>query len=81
MKKNDIAVIVLIVSISLVTSFFVIKAVLGEPKKANVKVEVVDPIAADIVQPSSTIFNKNSINPTVVIQIGNPANKQPFVGN
>jgi hypothetical protein len=81
MKKNDMAVIVLIVSISLVVSFFVVKSVFGEPKKANVKVEVVEPISADIVQPSNIVFNKDAINPTVVIQIGNPANKQPFVGN
>lgn len=81
MKKNDMAVIVLIVSISLVVSFFVVKAVVGEPKKANVKVEVIEPISANIVQPPNTIFNKNAINPTVVIQIGNPANKQPFVSN
>lgn len=80
MKKNDIAMIILIVSISLVTSFFIVKTIIGEPQKANVKAEVVDPISAEIVQPQSSIFNKESINPTVVIQIGNPANQQPFGG-
>ena len=81
MKKNDIALIVLIVSISLVTSFFVVGTILGEPKKANVRVEVIDQISSDIVQPPNTIFNKDALNPTVVIQIGNPANLQPFSGN
>jgi len=81
MKKNDIALIILIVSISLVVTYFGLKAILGEPKNDATKAEVVEPISAQIVQPSSTIFNKDAINPTVNIQIGNSANQQPFGGN
>lgn len=80
MKRNDIALLILIVSITLVISFFVVKAIFGEPQNQAVKVEKVEPVSADIVQPSSSIFNKDAINPTVVIQIGNPANQQPFNG-
>lgn len=80
MKKNDIALLILIVSITLVISFLVVKAVFGEPQKQAVQVEKVDPIASEITQPSSAIFNKDAINPTVVIQIGTPANQQPFNG-
>lgn len=80
MKKNDIALLILIVSLTLVISFLVVKAIFGEPQKQAVKVEKVDPIASDITQPSSAIFNKDAINPTVVIQIGTPANQQPFNG-
>jgi hypothetical protein len=79
-KRNDIALLILIVSITLVISFFVVKAIFGEPQNQAVKVEKVEPVSADIVQPSSGIFNKDAINPTVVIQIGNPANQQPFNG-
>ena len=78
MKKNDIALIVLIVSITLVVSFFIVKAVFGEPKKQAVQVEKVETIQPGITEPSAAIFNKDAINPTVVIQIGNPANQQPF---
>ena len=81
MKKNDIALIVLIVSISLVGTYFIAKAIIGEPKNSAVSAEVVEPISADIVQPSNKIFNKDAINPTVNIQIGNSANQQPFSGN
>jgi hypothetical protein len=77
-KRNDIALLILIVSITLVISFFVVKAVFGEPQKTAVKVEKVDEISSSIVQPSKSIFNKDAINPTVVIQIGSPANNQPF---
>jgi len=79
-KRNDIALLILIVSLSLVISFLIVKAVFGEPQNQAVKAEVVQPISSQIVQPSSSIFNKNAINPTVVIQIGNPANQQPFNG-
>lgn len=78
MKKNDIALVVLIVSITLVMSFFLLKAVFGEPAKKAVQVEKVEPIAADLKPPPADVFNKDAINPTIVIQIGNPANQQPF---
>jgi hypothetical protein len=78
MKKNDIALIVLIVSISLVVSYFIVKAIIGNPKGQQATAEVVQPITPDLVQPSSKIFNRDAINPTVVIQIGNPSNQQPF---
>ena len=78
MKRNDIALLILIVSITLVISFFVVKALFGEPQKDAVKVEKIDAISSSIVQPSKSIFNKDAINPTVVIQIGSPANQTPF---
>jgi hypothetical protein len=78
MKKNDIALIVLIVSMSLVISYFIVKAIIGSPKNQQTTAEVVEPIKPDLVQPSNKIFNRDAINPTVVIQIGNPSNQQPF---
>jgi hypothetical protein len=78
MRKNDIALLVLIVSITLVISFFVVKALFGEPQKQAAKVEKVDEISSSILQPSKSIFNKDAINPTIVIQIGSPENQTPF---
>lgn len=81
MKKNDIALIVLIVSVSLVATYFVAKAVIGEPQNQSAKAEVVEPISAELVQPQPKIFNKDAINPTVDIEIGDSSNQQPFGGN
>lgn len=78
MKKNDMALIILIVSISLLVAYFVGKAIIGEPKKQSTQVEVVQPITSNVEQPDPTVFNKDAINPTVPIQIGNPSNQQPF---
>ena len=80
MKKSDIAVLALIVSITLVISFLIVKTIFGEARNESVKVEKVDAISATLVEPSPGIFNRDAINPTVVIQIGNPANQQPFTG-
>jgi hypothetical protein len=79
-KRNDIALLILIISLTLVISFLIVKSVFGEPKNQATKVDKVEPITSQVVQPSSSIFNKDAINPTVVIQIGNPANLQPFNG-
>lgn len=78
MKKNDIALVVLIVSISLVVTYFVAKAIIGDPKGQEMSAEVVEPITSDLTEPSNKIFNRDAINPTVVIQIGDPSNQQPF---
>ncbi len=81
MKKNDFALLILIVSITVVISFLIVKTVFGEPTAANIKVEKVEPISSQVDKPADTIFNHDAINPTVVIQIGNPANQQPFNGH
>ena len=78
MKKNDLAVIILIVSLSLVVSYTVGNSLLGGAKANTAEVESVDKISPTITQPDSKIFNANAINPTVPITIGNPSNQQPF---
>lgn len=80
MKKNDIAILILIASISLVVSFLIVKSLFGESQAGQTKVEKVEPISAELQEPSKNIFNQDAINPTVVIQIGNPSNQQPFGG-
>lgn len=78
MKKNDVAIIILIISITMTISYFLAKAIIGEPKSLNTQVEVVEPITSTVPEPDPTVFNKDAINPTVPIQIGNPSNQQPF---
>lgn len=78
MKRNDIALIVLIVSVSLVVAYSLGEAILGQPQKHIKQVEVVEPISSNVTQPSQIIFNKDAINPAVPIKIGDPSNVQPF---
>lgn len=78
MKKSDIALLILVVSVSVVISYFVGQAVLGGSVAKPVEVETAEPISADIVEPSPDIFSSNAINPTVQIKIGETTNQQPF---
>lgn len=78
MKKNDIALLVLIVSISLIASYFALNAIIGNPSQHTVTVEKVEPISSELPEPSDKIFNEKAIDPAVVIEIGNPSNQQPF---
>ncbi len=69
MKKTDIAMIILIASVSVLIAFFVAKAVFGDTYNGNAKVKTIDRIDSSIVEPSPDIFNKNAINPAVQVNI------------
>jgi hypothetical protein len=70
MKKSDIAMIILIASMSVLIAYFVAKAVIGDVQNESVKVKTTEAITTEIVQPDTTVFNSNAINPTVEVIIG-----------
>lgn len=80
MKKNDIAMIILIASVSALFAYFTGRALIGDPESRAVKVKTVEAISTEVERPDTTVFNKNAINPTVEINIGNSSNQQPFGG-
>lgn len=69
MKKSDIATLIVIVAVVGLLVFFAVKLVIGDQTLQPVNVEVAKPIPAEIVSPSSDIFNDQAINPTVPITI------------
>ena len=69
MKKTDIAMIILIASVSVLISFFVAKSIFGDVYTGTAKVKTIDKIDSSIVEPSTDVFNKNAINPAVQVQI------------
>ncbi len=70
MKRTDIAMIILIASISVLVSYFVAKGVLGDVNNEAVTVKTAEPILPDVTEPDERIFSENSINPTVEVYIG-----------
>jgi len=70
MKKSDVAMIILIASISMLVAYFVAKAVIGDVQNESVKVKTAEAISTDVVQPDTSVFNPNAINPTVEVIIG-----------
>lgn len=70
MKKTDIAMIILIASLSVIGAFFATNALMGDAASEEVLVETADVITSDITPPDPKIFNENAINPTVEVQVG-----------
>lgn len=70
MKKTDIAMIILIASITILIAFFATRAIFGGAANEAIKVQTVDVIDSEIVEPSTSIFNENAINPAVEVQVG-----------
>lgn len=69
MKKADIAMIILIASVSVLVSYFVARSIFGDVYNGAAKVKTIDRIDSTIIEPSADIFNKNAINPAVQVQI------------
>jgi len=69
MKKTDIAMIILIATVSVMVTYFVAKSVIGDTYTGNAKVQTIDKIDSTIIDPSPSIFNKDAINPAVQVQI------------
>lgn len=69
MKKTDLAMIILIASVSILLAYFVANSIFGDVSKESAQVKTIEVINADIVPPSTTIFNKDAINPAVEVQI------------
>ena len=76
MKKTDIAMIILIASISVVVAFFVASSIpfLQMPQR-GAKVETVEKLSDTIDEPDSAVFNKEAINPAVETIIGQSQQK------
>lgn len=74
MKKTDIAMIVLIASLSVIVSFFATNALLGDTANEQVTVKTIEPMTADIAEPDPVIFNSKAINPAVEVQVGRSGN-------
>jgi hypothetical protein len=69
MKKTDIAMIILIASVSILVAYFVGKSIFGSASMGSATVKTIVPISSNIEQPDPTIFNSNAINPSVQISI------------
>lgn len=70
MNKNQIAILVLIVSVAALASYFTGSALLGDKVSTPVDVEYIDTLSADIVAPDPSVYTLDAINPTIPIAIG-----------
>lgn len=69
MKKTDLAMLILIATVSVLAAFFITKAVMGEQATEEIKVKTIQKIDTAVVEPDPEIFNERAINPAVEVQI------------
>ncbi len=77
MKKNDIAVLILIASISFLAAWIIANSFIGEPK-GNQNVKSAEIISSEVDPIDKKVFSRDAINPTVERSIGKSANSLPF---
>ena len=81
MKRKDLVVIISAAIFSSVLALIVSNLFISTDKNSNQEAEFVQPIVADFPQPDKAYFNKDSIDPTQLIRIGQSSNPAPFNGN
>lgn len=79
MKQQDIIVLIVVIAVSGMLAAITSKFIIRPADKAQ-KVEVVLAIEPDFPAPDVRFFNKDSIDPTLPIQIGDNTNADPFKG-
>jgi hypothetical protein len=71
MKSTDIAMIILIASISILVAYGLVSAIPGlKLSDEPVKVKVAEEYSANVTEPDSSVFNNDATNPTVDVTIG-----------
>ena len=71
MKKTDIAMVILIAGVGVAIGYIVASNIsfLKVPK-SGAKIQTIREISSDVEKPNPAIFNKNAINPTVEVFVG-----------
>lgn len=71
MKKSDIAMIILVASVSVAASYGIVGAIPGlKLSDEPVKVKTIEKYESSVDKPDEAVFNRDAINPTVDITIG-----------
>lgn len=78
MKQKDILLIVTVAIFSGVVSILLSNLLISPKKNYNKKAAIVDIITTDFTKPDAKYFNKDSIDPTKLITIGDNSNTTPF---
>lgn len=67
MKRTEIAMIILIASLSMLLTFTLMRSLLGDKIERSATVKEAVEISEQIEQPAKRVFNSKAINPTVEV--------------
>mgnify|MGYP006929321851 CR=1 FL=1 len=62
--------IVLVAGLSVIVAYFAANTLIGKPTTQDAKVRTIDSITSTVTEPDTKVFNKEAINPTVEVNIG-----------
>ena len=71
MKNTEVAMIILVASISVVVSYFLGNVILGDPSERVETLSYMNMIDEGIQEPDIETFNPYALNPTVEVYVGN----------
>jgi hypothetical protein len=78
MKQKDIALILIVSFIGIVLAIVVSNFTFNSKDSKKLKSDVVTAITTEFNEPDKRYFNKESIDPTQIIRIGENTNQKPF---
>lgn len=78
MKQKDILIIVAVAITVGILSYVLAQFLFGGEKAYKLKAPTIDPISSEFKLPDEAYFNKQSLNPTKNITIGDTTNNAPF---
>lgn len=71
MKGSSWATVVLIAIVATIVAALTVNAVLGDPNDESVSINYMDIIQPTVSDPDPEVFNKEAVNPTVEVYVGN----------
>jgi hypothetical protein len=80
MKEKDLPIIIIIVFVSAIASFFLSRTIFASSSSRQQQVDIVQSISSTFPTPDPAYFNNNAVDPTQLIQVGNNNNTNPFNG-
>lgn len=79
MKKKDLPLLIAVIGVSALVSFFVSGFLFGSPETEPQQAEVVEAITDEFADLDEDYYNDESVNPTQLIRIGDEeGNVSPF---
>ena len=70
MRQSDIFTIIIVATVGVLVSTFLVNMILGDPNDKSVTFKTIDVIQATLASPDPEVFNSEAINPTVEIYVG-----------
>ena len=70
MKQSDIFTIIIVATVGVVVSSFLVNMILGDPSSKSVSFKTVEVVEASLVNPDPEVFNPEAIDPTVEVYVG-----------